>query len=85
MNDPRFRGLVPIYAPGKEPLPPGITEDDRATYMQAMKYQALAGAAMESCAAKATIAAVGGTPADFSLYEKSNPHQVSPSEAFSRS
>ncbi|KAH8994423.1 mitochondrial import inner membrane translocase subunit TIM22 [Lactarius akahatsu] len=52
--------VAPVFPAGKEPLPPGMTEEDRANLLQAKKYQGYMTAAMESCLAKTTIAGVGG-------------------------
>lgn len=52
--------LAPLFATGKEPLPPGYTEDDRAAMLQAKKTQDFMTMAMESCVAKTAIAGVGG-------------------------
>jgi len=54
---------VPIYAPGKEPLPPGFTEEDRAVLQQTKKWEGYAAMAMESCALKTVMA--GGAGAFF--------------------
>ena len=51
---------VPLYPLGQEPLPPGMTEDDRPQLEQAKKYQDYMTMGMESCAAKTVIAGVGG-------------------------
>lgn len=51
---------VPLFAPGKEPLPPGWTEEDRAQLALQKKYQDFFAMGMESCAAKSVIAGVGG-------------------------
>lgn len=51
---------VPIWAPGKEPLPPGFTEEDRAAMMQQQKYANYAAMAMESCAVKTVMAGTMG-------------------------
>ena len=53
-------GVVPIWPAGKEPLPPGWTEDDREQMMQTKKFQGYMQMAMESCIAKTAIAGVGG-------------------------
>ena len=53
-------GVAPIFAKGKEPLPPGWTEEDRANMMEAKKYQDWMQAGMESCVAKTAIAGGGG-------------------------
>lgn len=51
---------VPIYAPGKEPLPPGFTEEDRAQLMEAKKWEGYMGMAMESCIVKTVLAGGAG-------------------------
>ncbi|KAI0079249.1 Tim17-domain-containing protein [Panus rudis PR-1116 ss-1] len=53
-------GVPPIFPAGKEPLPPGFTEEDRAQMLQAKKYQDYMTMGMESCVAKTVIAGVGG-------------------------
>lgn len=57
---PAVPWLAPVFAPGKEPLPPGWTEDDRQQMMQQKKYQDYMTMGMESCAAKTLIAGGGG-------------------------
>ena len=52
--------VPPLFPKGKEPLPPGWTEEDRANMMEAKKYQDYMTMGMESCAAKTVIAGVGG-------------------------
>lgn len=52
--------VAPLFPAGKEPLPPGYTEDDRAQIEQAKKYQGYMTMGMESCVAKTAIAGVGG-------------------------
>jgi len=52
--------VAPLYLPGQEPLPPGITEDDREQMKQALKYQQYIVSAMESCAGKAVVSGVIG-------------------------
>ena len=52
--------VPPIFAKGKEPLPPGWTEEDRANMMEAKKYTDWMQMGMESCAAKTVIAGAGG-------------------------
>ncbi|KAI0282867.1 mitochondrial import inner membrane translocase subunit TIM22 [Russula aff. rugulosa BPL654] len=52
--------LVPLFAAGKEPLPPGMTEEDRANMMQVKKYQGYMTAGMESCVGKTTMAGAAG-------------------------
>ena len=55
--------LAPLFPAGKEPLPPGMTEEDRANMLQMKKYQDYMSAGMESCLGKTTMAGVFGTPA----------------------
>jgi mitochondrial import inner membrane translocase subunit TIM22 len=55
--------MTPLFAAGKEPLPPGMTEEDRANMMQMKKYQGYMTAGMESCAGKTTVAGAFGTSA----------------------
>ncbi|KAK0494849.1 Tim17/Tim22/Tim23/Pmp24 family-domain-containing protein [Armillaria luteobubalina] len=52
----RDPALVPIYAPGKEPLPAGVPEEERPQFEQMMRYQSYMTMAMESCATKAAFA-----------------------------
>ena len=52
--------VAPVFPAGKEPLPPGFTEEDRENMLQAKKYQDYMTMGMESCAAKTVIAGVGG-------------------------
>lgn len=52
--------VAPLFPAGKEPLPPGYTEDDRAQIEQAKRYQGYMTMGMESCVAKTAIAGVGG-------------------------
>ncbi|TFK80020.1 Tim17-domain-containing protein [Polyporus arcularius HHB13444] len=51
---------APIFPAGKEPLPPGITEEEREAYFQAKKYERWMSVSMESCVAKTAIAGAGG-------------------------
>ncbi|KAF8891809.1 Tim17/Tim22/Tim23/Pmp24 family-domain-containing protein, partial [Infundibulicybe gibba] len=46
---------VPIYPAGKEPLPPGFTEEDRAQLQQMKKWEGYTAMAMESCATKTVL------------------------------
>ncbi|KAL7424742.1 Mitochondrial import inner membrane translocase subunit tim22 [Cryptotrichosporon argae] len=48
--------IAPIYLPGQEPLPPGITPEEKEAYFQAMKYQEVLMGAMESCPVKVAMA-----------------------------
>jgi hypothetical protein len=56
----RYPHQVPIYAPGKEPLPPGFTEEDRAVLQQTKKWEGYMTMAMESCALKTAMAGGAG-------------------------
>jgi hypothetical protein len=56
----RYPCQAPLWAPGKEPLPPGFTEEDRAAIAQQQKYQNIAAVAMESCAVKTVMAGTMG-------------------------
>ncbi|EKM81141.1 hypothetical protein AGABI1DRAFT_112833 [Agaricus bisporus var. burnettii JB137-S8] len=51
---------IPIWAPGKEPLPPGFTEEDRTAMVQQQQYSKYASMAMESCAVKTVMAGTMG-------------------------
>lgn len=68
----RDPALVPIYAPGKEPLPPGVPEEERPQIEQMMRYQSYMTMAMESCATKAAFAGVGGMFLFFKVVETSH-------------
>jgi import inner membrane translocase subunit TIM22 len=59
-NDMPLPLVAPVFPAGMEPLPPGMTEEDRANLLQAKKYQDYMAVGMESCLAKTTIAGVGG-------------------------
>jgi len=81
---------VPIWAPGKEPLPPGITEAERPLLEQQKKWEKFMAMGMESCVTKALMAGAGGAFYLFSLEcmvlkAVSAFHQVSSSEEASRS
>ena len=52
--------VAPVFPAGKEPLPPGITDEERENYMQAKRYQNWMTMGMESCVAKTVIAGGGG-------------------------
>lgn len=52
--------VAPVFLPGTEPLPPGMTEDDRAQMKQMLKYQQFGAHAMESCVVKSAISGVLG-------------------------
>ncbi|KAI0941651.1 hypothetical protein AcW1_003479 [Taiwanofungus camphoratus] len=52
--------VAPVFPAGREPLPPGISEDERQQLMQAKKYQEYMVMGMESCITKTVIAGVGG-------------------------
>lgn len=48
--------LTPIFPAGKEPLPPGVTEEEREAFNQGKKYQQYMTMGMESCVAKTILA-----------------------------
>ncbi|KAF9014889.1 mitochondrial import inner membrane translocase subunit TIM22 [Cyathus striatus] len=56
----KYPGQIPIWAAGKEPLPPGFTEEDRENLIKQQKMQTLASSAMESCAVKTVMAGTMG-------------------------
>jgi import inner membrane translocase subunit TIM22 len=60
IGSPRRIGQVPIYPAGKEPLPPGFTEDDRAALEQSRKWESYMLMGMESCIVKTIMAGGGG-------------------------
>lgn len=64
----RYPCQVPIWAPGKEPLPPGFTEEDRVALEQQQKYSNIAAMAMESCAAKTVLAGTMGKFYNFGAF-----------------
>ncbi|CAO1639336.1 unnamed protein product [Sympodiomycopsis kandeliae] len=53
-------GLCPIYLPGKEPLPAGWTEDDRAALAAQKQGAQFFSSLTESCPAKAVLSGVAG-------------------------
>ncbi|KAF8622777.1 hypothetical protein AX15_006859 [Amanita polypyramis BW_CC] len=59
-----FNGKFPsglrIYAKGQEPLPPGISEDDRKAFEQTKKWEGYMISAMESCPVKTVMAGAAG-------------------------
>ncbi|RDB25432.1 Mitochondrial import inner membrane translocase subunit TIM22 [Hypsizygus marmoreus] len=55
-----FPCAVPIYAPGKGPLPPGFTEEDRKVMLQTKKWESYAQMGMESCGVKTVMAGGAG-------------------------
>lgn len=52
--------LAPIYLPGQEPIPPGISPEEIDAYRQAMVYQKYMGYIPESCPFKVVLAGGGG-------------------------
>ncbi|KAL7277773.1 hypothetical protein ACG7TL_008716 [Trametes sanguinea] len=52
--------VAPVFPAGREPLPPGVSEEEREAFQQAKKYQNYMTVAMESCVAKTAIAGGGG-------------------------
>jgi len=59
---------VPIYPPGKEPLPPGFSEADRSAFNEQMKYQRWMTMGMESCVAKTILAGGAGASIRFGTH-----------------
>ncbi|CAD6885890.1 unnamed protein product [Tilletia controversa] len=55
-----FPMVAPVYLPGKEPLPPGFTEDDRAAMAQMLQSSKYMAQAMDSCPFKCGMAGVMG-------------------------
>lgn len=53
--------LTPIFPAGREPLPPGVAEEERDAYNQGLKYQQYMTMGMESCVAKTILAGGMGT------------------------
>lgn len=49
--------VPPLFPAGKEPLPPGFTEDDRQVMLQNRRMQNYMQMGMESCIAKTVMAA----------------------------
>lgn len=60
MDGKSFPLVAPLYPAGREPLPPGMSEEDRKQLMQAKKYQSWMMMGMESCVAKTIMAGAGG-------------------------
>lgn len=52
--------VAPMYAAGKEPLPPGVSESERAQLNEMMRWQKFGSETMESCPAKTVISGVLG-------------------------
>lgn len=52
--------LTPVYLPGKEPLPEGMTEEDRVQLQQMQKWTKYASGAMEFCPAKCVLSGAAG-------------------------
>lgn len=53
--------LAPLFPAGKEPLPPGVSEEEREAYLQGQKYQQYMAMGAESCVAKTILAGGMGT------------------------
>ncbi|KJA28920.1 hypothetical protein HYPSUDRAFT_197056 [Hypholoma sublateritium FD-334 SS-4] len=61
--NPSTNGLpcrVPIWAAHKEPLPAGLTEEDRPYYEQGKRWEGYMSSAMESCPVKTVLAGGAG-------------------------
>ncbi|TKY85679.1 hypothetical protein EX895_005219 [Sporisorium graminicola] len=52
--------MAPVYVPGTEPLPPGVTEDDRAEMAKIAKWNKIANMTMESCPVKCAMSGAAG-------------------------
>ena len=57
----QFKFLVPLFPAGQEPLPSGISEEERPQYEQNKKIEKYMGMAAESCAFKSATAGVFGS------------------------
>lgn len=57
---PTFPGQVPIWAPGREPLPPGFSEEDREQLAQMKKWEGYMAMGGESCITKTVLAGTLG-------------------------
>ncbi|KAK1215487.1 Mitochondrial import inner membrane translocase subunit tim22 [Marasmius sp. AFHP31] len=57
---PSFPGLVPLHRAGQEPLPPGVSEEERPQWEQMKKMEKFMQSAQESCITKTALAGVGG-------------------------
>ncbi len=57
----QFKFLVPLFPAGQEPLPSGISDEDRPQYEQNKKIEKYMGMAAESCAFKSATAGVFGS------------------------
>lgn len=61
MTIQQFKFLVPLFPAGQEPLPSGISEEERPQYEQNKKIEKYMGMAAESCAFKSATAGVFGS------------------------
>ncbi|KAJ1025505.1 hypothetical protein NDA13_004314 [Ustilago tritici] len=52
--------MAPVYVPGTEPLPPGVTEQDRAEIAKIAKWNKIANMTMESCPTKCMLSGAAG-------------------------
>ncbi|KAJ1033066.1 hypothetical protein NDA16_000345 [Ustilago loliicola] len=52
--------MAPVYVPGTEPLPPGVTEEDRAEIAKIAKWNKIANMTMESCPTKCMLSGAAG-------------------------
>lgn len=53
-------GVAPLFPAGREPLPPGLTEEDREVIKQQKYYQDLITEAPHSCVGKGVISTGAG-------------------------
>ena len=51
-----FPLFPPLYLPGQEPLPPGVTTEEGDAYRQSLIYQKWIGYVPESCPFKVVLA-----------------------------
>ncbi|EST05621.1 Mitochondrial inner membrane translocase subunit Tim17/Tim22/Tim23/peroxisomal protein PMP24 [Kalmanozyma brasiliensis GHG001] len=52
--------MAPVLVPGTEPLPPGMTEEDRAEMAKIAKWNKIANMSMESCPVKCALSGAAG-------------------------
>ena len=57
MSFAKYPGAVPLYPPGKEPLPEWVDDNSRDAYLQQQKFEKFAGVAQESCLFKSGLSA----------------------------
>lgn len=60
--------IAPIFLPGQEPLPPGVTPEERGEMQQAIKYQKMLASALESCPLKMVMSGGAGELHAYTLW-----------------